>query len=216
MTGWLLRRGYQASLILMLSGFSAVQASNVDRMIDALATKQTFSAQFVQTTSGQAGRERVASGRLWISKPGLLRWEIQKPYPQLQVLDGRQLWLYDPDLMQVTVRPLASVQLTGIAGLLLNTTGLSRPLLFQRYRFSDLPARDGLSWVEVIPKVEEPGIIRLVVGLDPDGLMSQFEIYDGLGQVTRLQLSARTLNTQLDPALFVFKTPPGVSVLNAP
>jgi outer membrane lipoprotein carrier protein len=39
-----------------------------------------------------------------ISRPGKLRWDIQKPYPQLVVGDGEKIWIYDTELKQVTVR----------------------------------------------------------------------------------------------------------------
>ena len=37
---------------------------------------------------------------------GKLRWEIQKPYPQLMVGDGERFWIYDQELAQVTVKKM--------------------------------------------------------------------------------------------------------------
>jgi outer membrane lipoprotein carrier protein len=195
---------------------STSSSTLVDRMIENLASTQTLSADFSQTTAGASGKPRISSGTLAISKPGLLRWEVKKPYPQLQILDGKNFWLYDPDLMQATMRPVASANLTGVAGLLLNSSVLEKETLLDRYTFSAQGVRDGLSWVQVIPKVEEPGVAKLIVGLDSDAMMQRFEIHDALGQMTRIQLSKLTKNTALDPALFRFTPPKGVNVMQAP
>jgi len=210
---------FRASLVGMVFLWSlAAQAQSlmIDRMIDNLASTQTLSADFSQTTAGQSGKPRSSSGTMAISKPGLLRWEVKKPYPQLQILDGKTFWLYDPDLMQATMRPVASANLTGVAGLLLNSSVLAKETLLDRYTFQEQGQRDGLAWVQVIPKVEEPGVAKLIVGLDADAMMQRFEIHDALGQITRIQLSRLTKNTALDPALFRFTPPKGVNVMQAP
>ncbi|MEY3981639.1 MAG: outer rane lipoprotein carrier protein LolA, partial [Pseudomonadota bacterium] len=94
---------------------ASVQASTVDRMLESLASTQSLVAEFTQTTVSKSARSRQASGAFAISKPGLLRWEVKKPYPQLQVLNGKEFWMFDPDLAQASVRPIEAANLTGIA-----------------------------------------------------------------------------------------------------
>ncbi|MEN9759938.1 MAG: hypothetical protein RL676_1089 [Pseudomonadota bacterium] len=195
---------------------ASVQASTVDRMLESLASTQSLVAEFTQSTVSKSARSRQSSGAFAISKPGLLRWEVKKPYPQLQVLNGKEFWMFDPDLAQASVRPIEAANLTGIAALLLNTNNLSRDQLMARYEFAELGARDGLEWVRVTPRNPEPGIASLVVGVDADAMMQRFEIHDQLGQVTRVVLSRVLKNTVLDPKLFQFTPPAGVSVLRAP
>lgn len=205
-----------AVLASALLGVSAQASPTVDRMLESIAGTQSLAAEFTQTTMTKSARSRNASGAFAISKPGLLRWEVKKPYPQLQVLNGKEFWMFDPDLAQASVRPIEAANLTGIAALLLNTNSLSRDQLMARYEFTEAGKRDGLEWVRVVPKTPEPGIASLVVGLDPDAMMQRFEIHDNLGQVTRVTLSRVLKNTVLDPKLFQFVPPPGVSVLRAP
>ena len=76
--------------------------------IDAsLATVNPLTADFSQVVRNRDGQivDR-ASGRLSLSRPNRFRWDYQKPYLQTIVADGKQLWLYDSDLEQVTVRAL--------------------------------------------------------------------------------------------------------------
>jgi outer membrane lipoprotein carrier protein len=195
---------------------SAERLSAADRLIQSLASTQSLTADFVQVTAAKSARQRVSSGSLWISKPGLLRWETKKPYPQLQILDGEQFWLYDPDLMQATVRPVAAANLSGVAALLLNSGPLAQETLLARYEFQELPDRERLSWVQVTPKSPEPGLTKILVGIDAQALTRAFEIHDSLGQITRVDLSNVVKNKVLDVNLFKFNPPKGVNILRGP
>lgn len=192
------------------------QSVSVDRMIESLASTQTLSADFSQTTAAKSARVRQSSGSFWMAKPGMLRWEIKKPYPQLQILNDKEFWVFDPDLAQASVRPVAAASLTGIAALLLNSNVLTREQLLERYEFADAGQRDGLTWIGVTPKRPEPGIKRLAVGMDADAQLRKFEITDSLGQITRVDLTKIFKNASIDPKLFQFAVPAGVSVLRAP
>lgn len=188
----------------------------IERMLESLASTETLSADFSQTTAGKASRARASSGSFWISKPGMLRWEIKKPYPQLQILNGREFWVYDRDLAQASVRSVQAANITGLASLLLNTNNLSREELLTRYDFSEAGSQDGILWIRVVPKKPEPGITSLKVALDKDSMISKFEIQDALGQVTRIELTDVLKNTFIDPSQFEFRPPPGVAVIRSP
>jgi len=219
----IMSRGPSHSLLAAICSWALVatspagaQSAVVDRMIESLASTQTLSADFSQTTAAKSARLRSASGTFYISKPGLLRWEVKKPYPQIQLLNDKEFWLFDVDLAQASVRPIHAANLTGIAALLLNTNSLTRDQLLTRYGFSDLGARDGLQWIGVTAKTPEPGITSLAVGVDSESLLRRFEIHDNLGQVTRIELIRILKNVAIDPKLFQFTPPAGVSVLRAP
>lgn len=214
-----LRVGRLWCLLALLSvstvAFAQTTVSGVDRMIESLVSTQTLTADFLQTTRAKSTAVRSASGSFWLAKPGLLRWEVTKPYPQIQVLNAKEFWIFDPELSQATVRPVSAANLTGLAGLLLSTNTLTREELSARYTFAELPARDQLVWVRVVPRQPEPALTQLLVGLDADGLLSRFEITDGLGQVTQITLSRVMKNISIDNSRFQFSPPAGVSVLRA-
>ena len=156
---------------------------------------------------------RNVSGSFYVSKPGLLRWEVKKPYPQLQILNTREFWMVDIDLAQASVRPVDAANLSGIAALLLNTSVLTRDELLARYQFSIAGERDGVIWITVASQKPEPGIARLMVGLDADSMISRFEIHDSIGQITRIELHHILKNIEINPKLFQYTPPPGMSVL---
>jgi len=213
LSGW---RWCLLSLLCLPSLVSAQTAvSSVDRMIESLVSTQTLTADFVQTTRAKSTAVRSAAGSFWLAKPGLLRWEVTKPYPQTQVLNAKEFWIFDPELSQATVRPVTAANLTGLAGLLLSTNTLSREELSARYTFSEQPLRERLEWVLVNPRQPEPALTQLLVGMDADGLLRRFEITDGLGQVTQITLSRVMKNISIDNSRFQFTPPAGVSVLRA-
>ena len=45
-----------------------------------------------------------AEGIFAFRRPGAFLWNYEKPWKQQVVSDGQTLWLYDEDLMQVTVK----------------------------------------------------------------------------------------------------------------
>ena len=95
-------------------------ATPLDRYLDNL---RTLRATFLQTLADPNGREiDRATGTLIVQRPGKFSWDIH-PQPvsaggdgtaaasgggagQLMVCDGVNLWFYDRDLQQVTVKPV--------------------------------------------------------------------------------------------------------------
>jgi outer membrane lipoprotein-sorting protein len=110
----------------------------------------------------------------------------------------------DADLAQASVRSVEAANLSGIAALLLNTNVLTREQLLARYQFSVAGERDGVTWISVVPRQAEPGINRLMIGLDSDSMV---------GQVTRIELTKIFKNIAIDAALFQYTPPRGMSVL---
>jgi outer membrane lipoprotein carrier protein len=88
--------------------------------------------------------------------------------------------------------------------------------LLDRYILKELGERAGLFWIEIEPRVEDPGVQKLSVGLDSQGQMKRFEVFDRLGQMTRVELSQVKINAAVSPQTFEFVVPKGVSVLRGP
>ncbi|MEY2631799.1 MAG: hypothetical protein RIR00_453, partial [Pseudomonadota bacterium] len=92
-------------LALPLTLPSAHAGNSVETLRQFLDGAQTLKGEFAQTVLSR-NKSQHASGTLAIARPGKLRWDIQKPFPQLMVGDGEKFWIYDPELKQVTVRKL--------------------------------------------------------------------------------------------------------------
>ncbi|MDR5867620.1 outer membrane lipoprotein chaperone LolA [Halomonas koreensis] len=93
--------------LLALAPLTALAETGAERLARMLAPVETYVADFdQQILDGSGQRLQQASGRMWLSRPGRFRWEVDAPYRQLVVSDGDEVTLYDPDLEQATVQAL--------------------------------------------------------------------------------------------------------------
>jgi outer membrane lipoprotein carrier protein len=142
-----------------------------------------------------------------ISRPGKFRWQIDKPYAQLLVGDGEKIWIHDPDLRQVTVRK-AGPTLGGTPAALL--AGDSR--IEKDFSLREAGERDGLEWVEAIPKAPDSGFEKVSLGFAGDELRAMI-LLDSLGQTSSLVFAGIERNPQLAPSLFRFTPPANTDVI---
>jgi len=173
-----------------------------------LSDVETLEAAFRQTlVEPESGRERVSEGRLYLKRPKQFRWDYRSPAPQLVVADGQDLWLYDPDLEQATVRSLDD-GLSSTPAMLLSGEGR----LEESFQVGAAYAEEDIDWVELKPLDPESDFDAVRVGFDA-GELAAMDITDTLGQTTRIRFSEVRRNVPLDPALFIFEPPPGADVL---
>ena len=126
---------------LMLAFPLWAQAGAIDQLHHFLQSTRTLKAEFNQSVIGKNGRKpQESSGLLALSRPGKLRWEIQKPYPQLVVGDGEKIWVHDPELQQVTVRKAGQAIGSSPAALLAGNNELEKNFVLR-----EAPAADGLA-----------------------------------------------------------------------
>jgi outer membrane lipoprotein carrier protein len=96
---------YVISAILLLS--PVVFATTLDDILDGLETRYSgpgFSAKFFQISTLKAMQiKETASGRLFVKRPGKMRWEYDSPERQVIITDGKKLWIYRPDDNQVMI-----------------------------------------------------------------------------------------------------------------
>jgi len=174
-----------------------------------LAGVKTLSASFVQVVRDREGRitER-ATGALSIARPDRFRWDYRDPYEQVIVADGHKLWLYDPDLQQVTVRGLQE-GLGSTPAMLLSGTGRLAD------SFTSLAVeRDGdWTWCRLKPLTTTSDFESVSLALGSKGELAGMELVDKLGQTTRIDFSGLRRNATLDEESFRFEPPPGADVI---
>src|SRR5438128_2758058 len=146
-------------------------------------------------------------GTLAFSRPGKFRWSYVKPYAQLIVGDGSRVWIYDEDLKQVTVRKLDDALGSTPAALLAGNNEAMRA-----FRLSDKGAKDGLEWLEAVPRENEGNFEQIRMGFGSSGL-EVMELADSFGQTTVLRFESLEHNPKLDPGLFRFSPPRGADVI---
>ena len=148
-----------------------------------------------------------AEGQLSFSRPGKFRWEYRKPYEQLIVGDGEKLWVYDKELAQVTVKKLDGALGSSPAALLAGSNEIE-----EVYNLDAKGMKGGLDWLEAYPKTDDTMFEKVRMGFKGNTL-DTMELYDHLGQVTRIRFSGIQRNPGLGPSTFTFTPPDGVDVL---
>ena len=189
------------------TAFAGPETDALQRFVEKV---ETLSATFQQVQKDDKGSVLSASsGKLWLSRPGKFRWSYEKPYQQLMVCDGKELWQFDPDLNQAMVRP-AGASLQGTPAQLLT----DRAALDSHFRIEGAGTEDGAQRVRLLPKAPDSDFKSIELWLK-DGAPQRMRFHDPLGGVSEVAFGDIRTNTKLDAALFRFDPPKGTEVIRA-
>lgn len=200
-------------VLALVTSIPAVAAgdTSLDRFLDGL---QTWRGDFQQVVLDARGKSvEQGSGRLLVQRPGKFRWEYLPADAgadggQLLVADGRNLWFYEKDLAQVTVKPVSEALSSTPIVLLSGDTAALRAA----FDIAAAPRRDNLDWVSVQPRNAAADFSRAELAFRGNVLM-RMVISDKLGQTVTLQFSRPSRNAKLQPDELAFKAPAGVDVI---
>ncbi len=188
---------------------NTVYASGIDQLKAFLKDVKSLEGQFDQTVSDRNGKvTQKSTGTMQFSRPGKFRWEYAKPYKQIIVGDGQKLWLYDPDLNQVTVRKLNKAIGSSPAALLAGDTEIEK-----NFQLKDAGVVNNLTWVEATPKSSESTFEIVRMGFN-DKELAVLELKDNFGQNTVIKLAGTRLNTKFSGDTFTFVPPKDADVIS--
>ena len=173
----------------------------------------TLEARFDQAVIDETGLTlEESSGTFYLSRPGKFRWDYKSDDPDLAsgqqiVADGESIFMFDPDLEQVTKRGLEDA-LGQVPSLLLVQTGAD---IDKHFVVNDFGLIDGLTWAGLKPLDENAGYQQLMIGFLGEEI-NTITLVDGLGNETRLSLTAVKDNPELPQSIFDFEVPEGADV----
>ena len=180
----------------------------VDNFVADVVTFQGNFEQALLDADGQVIDK--TTGTLEIQRPGQFRWSYIEPYEQWLVADGLNVWSYDVDLAQVTVKPQASA-LANTPALLLG--GSANAL--EQFTYEESYVEADTTWVRLTPRNTESGFERVELGFR-DGTLHRMVFFDNLEQTTLVALSEVSVNLPIDADRFNFVVPEGVDVVGVP
>ncbi len=205
------------SLLLLTAGVQvALAQATIDdageKLVkDFVADVITLQGRFEQSLIDADGAVvEVSSGTLEIERPTKFRWTYSDPYEQWLVADGLNIWSYDVDLAQVTVKPQAKA-LANTPALLLG--GGSEAL--EQFRFDGSMIENGTTWVRMLPVDDSSGFNRLELGFF-DGQLSRMVFFDNLEQTTLVALYDVVVNEPIDALQFEFVVPDDADLVGVP
>lgn len=195
--------------LLLLSAFSSYAFSQTPG--ELLQTKlnaiSTMTADFNQVVKVKKRQVSRSSGTMALQRPGRFRWKTIDPMEQLIVADGKNMWVYDVDLEQVTVKKQEK-GLGGTAALFLSGYNDS---LAKDFEVSEKDEGNQMVF-DLKAKASKENFQRIKLIFTKNNLTA-LELYDQLGQITLVKLGQIKANEQLATKLFEFKPPKGVDVV---
>lgn len=204
MNKWLL-----SAFLIGSSFFNTAYADGVASLKDFYSNTNAMRAKFFQEVKDNQGAViQEVEGTMQLKRPNMFRWDYNKPYEQQIISDGKEVFLYDTDLEQVTIRSLSQTLGTSPAALLAGGANVEKSFML-----SSIERKDGLDWVEALPKGEDSGFDRILLGFKGNDL-SKMELFDSFKNVTLIAFESVERNPTLEVADFLFKTPEGVDVIS--
>lgn len=190
----------------------AADEADVALLESFLSDVQTMSARFEQSLVGADDSVvETSRGTLVIRRPDEFRWHYTEPYEQILVADGVNLWNYDVDLAQVTVKPQSEMLADTPATLL----GGDRSVLDEFDVVDSETDTRGTVWLTLVPHDRENGFERMRLGFD-DGVLQRMVFEDNLEQSTLIALLDLALNEPVDDSDFDFEPPADADLVGEP
>ncbi|MDH3763885.1 MAG: outer membrane lipoprotein chaperone LolA [Gammaproteobacteria bacterium] len=177
------------------------------RLKAALKNMDNLSAEFKQTLRDEDKKVvQQSRGTLALQRPGKFSWIYTDPFEQRIVADGRELWIYDVELEQVTVKPMDEGLSNAPIMILMKQSDVS-----QQFTISEVGQRKYLYWIELKPNAGDLEYNTIYIGLEDDSVKAM-ELQDQFGQSTQIVFENLRVGVVHNPATFKFVPPPGVDV----
>ncbi len=194
--------------LLLVSPAAALNLAELTRILESI---DQFEADFYQQVlDDQDEVIQEAKGNVSLKKPGKFRWHYDAPISQHIVADGKNLWMLDLDLAQVTVQPIDQALGSAPIMLLMKNTSLD-----DDFEIREMPLALGLDWIALVPTIQDTEFYRIELGLDGDHIR-EMKLYDHFDQKTIIRFSNIDTIKQLDDSDFKFYLPSGVDVVGEP
>jgi outer membrane lipoprotein carrier protein len=207
---------------------AAAATDSVSTPLDKyLSDLKTLRTSFIQTLADGQGHEiDRAAGTLIVARQGKFSWDIHpqvaqadaadaaagthKGDGQLMVSDGRNLWFFDRDLEQVTVKPVDAALSATPAMLLSGTVDVRR-----NFTLTLAGQRDGLDWVLVEPHGADADFKDALFGF-AGGDLKRMILEDKLGQTATIMFDHIERNVPVSAQETSFTPPKGADIIGKP
>lgn len=197
------------SMLIATSSIATAAPDAARQRLNNFFTKvNSLKGSFSQQVYSKKGKLiQNSTGLLYLSRPGRFRWVYKTPDPQVIVGDGKNIWIYDEDLEQVTIKPLSRALSSAPIAILTRKQSPDAQFIVKALATK----KSGLDWFKLTPRKASKDFKSIEIGLDNNG-MRQMIMLDQLSQKTVIKLNAKT-NVPIPGNTFYFKPPAGVDVI---
>jgi len=197
----MLLRAFLAGLLLSTASLAMAESGPgrqaLDEFLDGLTTLQAkFEQSVLDTENARAG---LMHGLFLLERPGRFRWDYVVPRKQVILADGRDVWIIEEDLKQVT-RHYQQWALKGTPAAFL----AMEARVEDDFEIIEIGERMGMQWLELIPRDAESDFNRILLAF-VDKQLVRMELNDKFGQISRFSFFDLQRNLPIDPQLFVYQ-----------
>lgn len=169
----------------------------LDGFLDGLSTLQAkFEQSVLDTENATTG---LMHGLFLLSRPGKFRWDYVAPRKEIILADGRDVWVIEEELKQVT-RHYQKWALKGTPAAFLTMN----ESVDKDFEIVEIGERLGMQWLELIPRDPDSDLNRVLLAF-VDNELRHMELNDKFGQISRFRFFDVQRNVPIDPELFVYE-----------
>jgi outer membrane lipoprotein carrier protein len=197
--------------ITLLSPTVFAQDDSAAQLTELLSGIETLQADvrqlIVESTGGVLEESEI---KFMLKRPNGFYWETLNPYPELVVTDGRSLWNYQPDLLQVSIEDWEAER-SELAAQLLNGNIAE---IEADYFINGGRIGSGNTWEFVLEPVDPASLYERVTLYFRDRRLDSIHIDNGNGQRTFWEFFEHRFNESLEDSIFVFNIPDDIEVID--
>ena len=198
-------------LSLLAVGLTSQGQGVVERIQGFYDGTRALKGQFSQRVELAMGQVEEARGAFYLQRPGMMRWEYERPEQRLLVTNGSTLWAYTPTDRQVIVQDLKTAVSSIPFDFLVGAGRLTDQFVLRQVSLHGDAYR-----LVLIPRRPDPHLSQMEMEVDEATLVIRsLTIQDPYNNRTVMRFSHLEVKSDLPADLFSFVPPPGVKVLRA-
>ncbi len=194
------------SLVLLLIPV-ATWADAASQLKESLDRISTLEGSFEQVLTDRQGEQlQKSKGSFTLKRPGFFYWKSDAPFEQLVIGTPEKVWVYDPDLEQVTIRKNQQQQDSPAAIISGDLMDLKTQFVITSEQ------KSGLTTYKLSPLGSAGSYKKVELSFNGQQLV-KLSFLDKLEQTTQIEFSKTQQNQPVADSQFNFNVPAGVDVI---
>lgn len=196
-----------AALLFSMLLWASTPAQQLTQHLGNYSSLQADFVQYLLDASGS--RLQETRGQMKLLQPNKFYWQTEDPFAQTIASNGQEVWIYDPDLEQVTVQIL-DTRVTVTPALLLSG---DQQMIAEHFEVQLNIGSDGMQQFVLVPKDPESlyESIKLYI---LDGQLKQMQLVDTLQQKTAMNFFNLVQGAAIPEQVFQFQIPADTDLID--
>lgn len=179
-----------------------------DSLTNYLKNNGKIKANFTQKVISGT-KTTVTTGEMTISRPNKFKWSYKTNSSQFLISDGKKVYIYDQDLQQVIIKPIAQLINKSPATILAGSDNLT-----QFYNVTPMNNNDSNTWYKLTAKNanDNNGFAYIMLAFDKSQQIQQMKFLDTFNN--KVEITFTNVSNNIGEQNFSFKIPDGVDVID--